>query len=151
MNSCKGNSEIILIGQTILHGAKDEGSFEAHAPCLRDAFDGGTKMIQLAEAKLGSEGLSTGQEDAKNRIDTSPTTGWRRPCTKVVVYLSIDHGKLLGEHRGVKAGSRKRRASDDESRGAQLPKSKASIRMEVDSEECHNVAEADLLIAKKRT
>ncbi|RWW60172.1 hypothetical protein BHE74_00032846 [Ensete ventricosum] len=28
-------------------------------------FDGGTKVIQLAKAKLGPEGLSTGQEDAE--------------------------------------------------------------------------------------
>ncbi|RWW08163.1 hypothetical protein GW17_00028417 [Ensete ventricosum] len=49
----------------ILHGVKDEGSFKAHAPCLRDAFDGGTKVIQLAEAKLGSKGLSTRQEDVE--------------------------------------------------------------------------------------
>ena len=47
----------------ILHGAKDEGSFWAHAPYLGEAFDGGTKATQLAEAKLGSEGLGTGQED----------------------------------------------------------------------------------------
>ncbi|RRT40450.1 hypothetical protein B296_00031864 [Ensete ventricosum] len=35
-------------------------------------------------------------------------------------------------------------------RGAQLPKSKASVRKEVDSEKCHSVAEADLQIAKGR-
>ncbi|RZS05576.1 hypothetical protein BHM03_00036110 [Ensete ventricosum] len=49
----------------ILHGAKDEGSFEAHAPYLREAFNEGTNATQLAEAKLGSKGLGTGQEDAK--------------------------------------------------------------------------------------
>ena len=48
-----------------MHGAKDEGSFGAHAPYLGVAFDGGTKATQFAEAKLGSEGLSTGQEDAE--------------------------------------------------------------------------------------
>ena len=35
-----------------MHDAKDEGSFEEHAPYLREAFDGGTKVTQLAEAKL---------------------------------------------------------------------------------------------------
>ncbi|RWW01252.1 hypothetical protein GW17_00035726 [Ensete ventricosum] len=50
---------------------------------------------------------------------------------------------------GVEVGGRNGRGSDDESRGAQLPKSKASIRKEVDSEKCHSVAEADLQIAKK--
>ena len=48
-----------------MHGAKDEGSFGAHAPYLGGAFDGGTKATQFAEAKLGSEGLSTRQEDAE--------------------------------------------------------------------------------------
>ena len=48
-----------------MHGAKDEGSFRAHAPYLGEAFDGGTKATQFAEGKLGSEGLSTGQEDAE--------------------------------------------------------------------------------------
>ncbi|RZS20158.1 hypothetical protein BHM03_00052636 [Ensete ventricosum] len=41
------------------------------------------------------------------------------------------------------------RGSDDESSGAQLPKSKALVRNEVDSEEHHNAAEADLPIAKE--
>ena len=48
-----------------MHGAKDEGSFGAHAPYLRGAFDGGTKATQFAETKLGLEGISTGQEDAE--------------------------------------------------------------------------------------
>ena len=48
-----------------MHGAKDEGSFEAHAPYLGEAFEGGTKATQFAEAKLGTEGLSTGQEDSE--------------------------------------------------------------------------------------
>ena len=46
-------------------GAKDEGSFWAYAHYLGGAFDGGTKATQFAKAKLGSEGLSTGQEDAE--------------------------------------------------------------------------------------
>ena len=48
-----------------MHGAKDEGSFWAHAPSLGEAFVRGTKTTQLAEAKLGSEKLGTGQEDAE--------------------------------------------------------------------------------------
>ncbi|RRT36826.1 hypothetical protein B296_00042152, partial [Ensete ventricosum] len=55
----------ILMGRLILHGAKDEGSLEAHAPYLKDAFDEVTKVIQLAEAKLGLGYLSTGQENAE--------------------------------------------------------------------------------------
>ncbi|RRT83927.1 hypothetical protein B296_00011432 [Ensete ventricosum] len=52
---------------------------------------------------------------------------------------------------GVEAGGRKGRGSDDESEGAQLPKSNASIRREVDSEEYHSAVEADLPIVKKET
>ncbi|RZS01044.1 hypothetical protein BHM03_00030840 [Ensete ventricosum] len=78
------------------------------------------------------------QEAKENRMSTSPVTRWRRPYMKVAVCLYIDKGKLLIEHTGVEAGGRKGRESDDESRGAQLPKSKASIRKEVDSEECHS-------------
>ncbi|THU64569.1 hypothetical protein C4D60_Mb01t27840 [Musa balbisiana] len=40
-------------------------SFEAHVPYLREAFDGGTKTIQLSEAKLGLEGRGMGQEDVE--------------------------------------------------------------------------------------
>ncbi|RZS09261.1 hypothetical protein BHM03_00040322 [Ensete ventricosum] len=76
---------------------------------------------------------------------------WRRLCMGVAVCLSIGQGKLLREHRGVEEGDRKGRGSDNESRGAQLPKSKALVIKEVDSKECHSVAEADLLVAKKGT
>ncbi|THU50770.1 hypothetical protein C4D60_Mb06t23820 [Musa balbisiana] len=61
MNPCRGKSRIILV----LHGAKDEGNFWAHATYLGEAFDGGTEATQFAEAKLGSEGLGTEQEDAE--------------------------------------------------------------------------------------
>ncbi|RRT35956.1 hypothetical protein B296_00047752, partial [Ensete ventricosum] len=44
---------------------------------------------------------------------------------------------------------RKGRGSDNESSGAQLPKSKASVRKEVDSKERHSAVEADLPIAKE--
>ncbi|RWV80613.1 hypothetical protein GW17_00058084 [Ensete ventricosum] len=85
----------------------------------------------------------------ENRIGVSPTTRWRRPCMRVVVCLSIDKGELLGGHSGVEADGRKGRGSDDESSGARLPKSKASVRKEVDSEEHHSAAEADLPIIKE--
>ncbi|RRT81161.1 hypothetical protein B296_00014652 [Ensete ventricosum] len=51
---------------------------------------------------------------------------------------------------GIEVDGQKRRGSDDEFRGAQLPKSKALVRKEVDSEECHS-AKVDLPIAKKWT
>ncbi|RWW37591.1 hypothetical protein BHE74_00057276 [Ensete ventricosum] len=57
---------------------------------------------------------------------------------------------LLREHRGVEVDGQKRRGSDDEFGGAQLLKSKALVRKEVDSEECHS-AKVDLPIVKKWT
>ncbi|RRT38021.1 hypothetical protein B296_00042818 [Ensete ventricosum] len=83
------------------------------------------------------------------RIGASPATRWRRPCMRVIVCLSIVQGELLGGHSGVEAGGQKGRGSDDESSGAQLSKSKASIRKEVDSEERHSTAVVDLPIAKE--
>ncbi|RZS00648.1 hypothetical protein BHM03_00030372 [Ensete ventricosum] len=97
-------------------------------------------------AVVSSEGHNHAEE---NRIGASPATRWRRPCMRVVVCLSIDQRGLLGGHSGVEADSRKGRGSDDESSGAQLPKSKASVRKEVHSEEHHSAAEENLLIAKE--
>ncbi|RRT36266.1 hypothetical protein B296_00049374 [Ensete ventricosum] len=85
----------------------------------------------------------------ENKIGASPATRWRRPYMRVAVCLSIDQGGPLGGHSGVEAGGRKGRESEDESSGAQLPKSKVSVRKEVDSEEHHGVAEADLPIRKE--
>ncbi|RRT44226.1 hypothetical protein B296_00047595, partial [Ensete ventricosum] len=84
-----------------------------------------------------------------NRIDANPARRWRMPYMRVAICLSIDQGELLGRHSGVEAGGRKGRGSDDESSGAQLPKSKTSVRKEVDSEERHSAVEADLPIAKE--
>ncbi|RWW36556.1 hypothetical protein BHE74_00058410 [Ensete ventricosum] len=62
----------------------------------------------------------------------------------------VNDQELLGAPlSGVEAGGRKGRGSDDESSGAQLPKSKASVRKEVDSEEHHSAVEADLPITKE--
>ncbi|RWW57543.1 hypothetical protein BHE74_00035658 [Ensete ventricosum] len=68
---------------------------------------------------------------------------------RVTACLFIDQGELLGGCSGVEAGSRKGRGSDDEFSGAQLPKSKASVRKEVDLEERHGAVEADLPIVKE--
>ncbi|RWW22672.1 hypothetical protein GW17_00013114 [Ensete ventricosum] len=89
------------------------------------------------------------REPGKSEDKADPATRWRRPCMRVTVCLSIDQGELLGGHSGVEASGRKGRGSDDESSGAQLPKSKASVRNEVDSEEHHIAVEANLLIAKE--
>ncbi|RRT56270.1 hypothetical protein B296_00043886 [Ensete ventricosum] len=68
---------------------------------------------------------------------------------RVAVCLSIDQGELIREHRDVEAGGQKERGSDDEYGGTQLLKNKASVRKEMDSEECHSVVEADLPMARK--
>ncbi|RWV96678.1 hypothetical protein GW17_00040591 [Ensete ventricosum] len=86
---------------------------------------------QVREQSRVSERCYQGIKE--NRIGVSPTTRWRRPCMRVAVCLSIDQRELLGGHNGVETGGRKERGSDDESSGAQLPKSKASVRKEVDS------------------
>ncbi|RWW65983.1 hypothetical protein BHE74_00026678 [Ensete ventricosum] len=86
----------ILMGRLILHGAKDEGSLEAHAPYLRDAFDEVTKVIQLAETKLGSGYLSTGQEDAEAGV----TQEW------------VDEGELPRERTKNRRWRRWRRPYD---------------------------------------
>ncbi|RZR87533.1 hypothetical protein BHM03_00014956 [Ensete ventricosum] len=57
--------------------------------------------------------------------------------------------ELLGGHSGVEVGGRKGRGRDDKSSGAQLPKSKALVRKEVDSKEHHSVVEVNLPIAKE--
>ncbi|RWW35475.1 hypothetical protein BHE74_00059589 [Ensete ventricosum] len=85
----------------------------------------------------------------EDKISVSLAIRWRRPYMGVAVCFSIDQGELLGEHRGVEAGGRKGRGSNDEFSGAQLPKSKTSVRKEIDSEQCHSTAEADLPITRK--
>ncbi|RRT42067.1 hypothetical protein B296_00021559 [Ensete ventricosum] len=57
--------------------------------------------------------------------------------------------ELLGGHSSVEAGDRKEQGNDDESSGAQLPKSKVSVRKEVDSEKHHSAAQEDLPITKE--
>ncbi|RWW87483.1 hypothetical protein BHE74_00003680 [Ensete ventricosum] len=83
-------------------------------------------------------GLCTTKGVVRLQVPVSPMEGTR-----------LYKGELLGGHSGVKASSRKGRGSDDESSGAQLPKSKASVRKKVDSEERHSAAEVDLLITKE--
>ncbi|RRT31537.1 hypothetical protein B296_00049185 [Ensete ventricosum] len=89
------------------------------------------------------------KEAKENRIGASLAIRWRRPCMRVAVCLSIDQGELLGGHSGVEVGGRKGQGSDDESSEAQLPKNKASVRKEVDSEEHHSAVEVDLPIVKE--
>ncbi|RWV91159.1 hypothetical protein GW17_00046576 [Ensete ventricosum] len=106
-------------------------------------------VYHRGSSQIASTSESHGGDLIILRISVSPATRWRRPCIRVAVYLSIDQGELLGGHNGVEAGGRKGRGSDDESSGAQLPKSKASVRKAVDSEEHRSAAKADLLIAKE--
>ncbi|RZR87827.1 hypothetical protein BHM03_00015290 [Ensete ventricosum] len=83
------------------------------------------------------QGLRTTEGEVRLQVPVSPIEGTRL------------YKELLGAHSSVEAGGRKGRGSDDESSGAQLPKSKVSVRKEVDSEEHHSAAEADLPIAKE--
>ncbi|RRT83289.1 hypothetical protein B296_00001343 [Ensete ventricosum] len=71
-------------------------------------------------------------------------------CFSAYIRLR-EPGKLEDKTKGVKAGGRKGRGSNNEPRGAQLSKSKAPVRKDVDSEERYSAIEADLLIAKKGT
>ncbi|RRT45070.1 hypothetical protein B296_00027609 [Ensete ventricosum] len=88
-------------------------------------------------------------EAKENRIGASPAIRWRRPCMRVAVCLSIDQGELVGGHNSVEVDDPKGQGSDDESSGAQLPKSKASARKEVNSEKHDNATEAVLPIANE--
>ncbi|RRT84335.1 hypothetical protein B296_00010696 [Ensete ventricosum] len=69
----------------------------------------GEFQVQVSVSPIG------GLNHTKNGIDMSPAIGWQRSCMRVVVCLSIDKGELLGEHKGVEAGSRKGRGSGDKS------------------------------------
>ncbi|RRT31436.1 hypothetical protein B296_00058786 [Ensete ventricosum] len=100
-------------------------------------------------SQIVSTSESHGGDLIIQRIGASPATRWWRPCMRVAVCLSIDQGELLRGHSGVEVGGRKGQGSDDESSGAQLPKSKTSVRKEVDSEEHHSAIEVDLPIAKE--
>ncbi|RWW06138.1 hypothetical protein GW17_00030551 [Ensete ventricosum] len=73
--------------------------------------------------------------------------------TKVIqlVEAKLGSGYLSMGQEDAEAGGRKERRSDYKSGGAQLPKSKASVRKDVDSEEHHSAVEADLPIAKEGT
>ncbi|RRT32169.1 hypothetical protein B296_00044190 [Ensete ventricosum] len=106
-------------------------------------------VYHRGSSQIASTSESHGGDLNILRIGVSPATRWQRSCMRVAVCLSIDQGELLGRRCGVEVGGRKGQGSDDESSGAQLPKSKASVRKEVDTEEYHSAAEADLLIAKE--
>ncbi|RRT53569.1 hypothetical protein B296_00030837, partial [Ensete ventricosum] len=110
--------------------------------------DNGAPILTKCDPRVAN--IAT-KEAKENRIGVNPETRWRIPCMRVAVCLSIDQGELLRGHSYVEAGGRKERGSDDESSGAQLPKSKASVRKEVDSEEHHSTAEVDLSITKEGT
>ncbi|RRT67444.1 hypothetical protein B296_00018506 [Ensete ventricosum] len=71
-------------------------------------------------------------------------------ASELVLDESLSHQHMGAVyHRGISPSGRKERGSDDESSGAQLPKSKASIRKDVDSEEHHSTTETDLPITNE--
>ncbi|RRT33428.1 hypothetical protein B296_00053727 [Ensete ventricosum] len=112
-------------------------------------------MYHRGRSQIASISESHGGDLIIQRYDWS---GWRAGLLQCSHSLKgawqvrgQGRGELLGGHIGVEAGGRKGRGSDDESSGTQPPKSKASVRKEVDSEEHHSAAEADLPIAKEGT
>ncbi|RWW48509.1 hypothetical protein BHE74_00045416 [Ensete ventricosum] len=68
-----------------------------------------------------------------------------------IVYGNTTHTETSREGHDHAKVIRKGRGSYDEFGEAQLPKNKASVRKEVDLEECHSAVEADIPIAKKGT
>ncbi|RWW50463.1 hypothetical protein BHE74_00043261, partial [Ensete ventricosum] len=99
---------------------------------------------------------ATTRRAVDSRGECHGTTEAGLPCivTGELDYFSAhirlrEPGKSEDKADGVEAGGRKGRRSDDESSEAQLPKSKASVRKEVDSEEHYSVVEADLPIVKE--
>ncbi|RRT73762.1 hypothetical protein B296_00007884 [Ensete ventricosum] len=84
------------------------------------------------------------------KIRSAQRLGWLSSSYGSMLATKLDDAQeLLGGRSGVEAGDRKGRGSDDESSEAQLPKSKALVRKEVDSDEHHSAAEADLPIVKE--
>ncbi|RRT62408.1 hypothetical protein B296_00033619 [Ensete ventricosum] len=134
------------------HGVKDEGSFKTHAPYLREAFDGGTKVTQLAKAKLGSKDFGTKHEDAKWQDKE------RKQCKPYNMMAKVMYESCnLSSHRPRETARRtqrcwsrwskrvrKRRVQRDSTTQNQV-----SVRIEVNSKECHDVVKADLPITKK--
>ncbi|RRT65725.1 hypothetical protein B296_00000285 [Ensete ventricosum] len=114
-----------MMGRTYLAWCQRKGSFETYASYLRDAFDGVTKVIQHAEAKLGSGYLSTGPEDTEAGVtqewvgegellrERTKNLRWRRPYDvlakvtyterRVFVYVSklALNESLSHQHMGV--------------------------------------------------
>ncbi|RWW33530.1 hypothetical protein GW17_00001743 [Ensete ventricosum] len=66
------------------------------------------------------------------------------------VYIRLRKPDKSEDKIDVEASGQKGRRSDDKSSGAQLPTNKASIRKNMNSEECHSAAEADLPMVRKR-
>ncbi|RZR82431.1 hypothetical protein BHM03_00008825 [Ensete ventricosum] len=121
---------------------------ESHGEGRDPGAVGSSTSVNNITARRAVDSRGECHGTAENIISASPATIWQRPYMRVAVCLSIDQGGLLGGHSGVEAGGQKGQGSD-ESSGAQLPKSKASVRKDVDSEEHHSVIEADLPIAKE--
>ncbi|RWW74683.1 hypothetical protein BHE74_00017377 [Ensete ventricosum] len=92
----------------------------------------------------------------KNMLQCCHSSCYEESATGELDYFSAyirlrEPDKSEDKAEGAEAGGRKGRGSDNESGGDQLPKSKASVRKEVDSDEYHNATEANLSIAKKGT
>ncbi|RWW73669.1 hypothetical protein BHE74_00018437 [Ensete ventricosum] len=75
---------------------------------------------------------------------------WTTLCTKGTMRTSIIGATRELDYLSAYIHLREPGKSEGKAEGAQLPKSKASIRKEVDSEEYHSVVEADLPNVKKK-
>ncbi|RWW61884.1 hypothetical protein BHE74_00031022 [Ensete ventricosum] len=68
-------------------------------------IDVNTRLREPDKSEDKAEQANVAIKKAKeNKIDVNPATRWWRACMGVVVYLSIDQGKLLRKHRRVEAG-----------------------------------------------
>ncbi|RWW66917.1 hypothetical protein BHE74_00025681 [Ensete ventricosum] len=136
------------------HGAADYGGIvcgnATQAIMSREGQDH-TKRSQIANTSesYGGDLIIQRYDQSSWRVGLLQCSHSLKGARQVRGQGRISERELLGGHSGVEAGGRKGRGSDDESNEAQLPKSKASVRKEVDSEEHHSVAEADLPIAKE--
>ncbi|RWW83771.1 hypothetical protein BHE74_00007716 [Ensete ventricosum] len=94
----------------------------ADSSCIVPKTKGASRYMHLiSKMHLTEELRATGELD----------------CSSAYIRLR-EPNKSEDKTEGVEAGGRKGRGSDNESRGAQPPKSQALVKIEVDSEECHS-------------
>ncbi|RRT59569.1 hypothetical protein B296_00004215 [Ensete ventricosum] len=102
----------ILMGRLIFHDAKDEGSFETHAPYLRDAFDSECMTIQHMRLCPVRDMIMRRCKITDSRVMGLATPWYRRGGTSVESLIPCSHrGRALvvkeaEEVENAKANSR---------------------------------------------